>query len=97
VPAAVVIIGNMRGSALAASSAALYPAIDAIDDSASMLWARVMRGMNSTENRVAPACAYRAARAGSESGSQNPIAAVPFWGGDSGTRTCSSTCACSST
>ncbi len=57
VPAAVVIIGNRRGSALAAISTALYPAIDAMDESASMLCARVMRGMNSIENSVAPACA----------------------------------------
>ena len=42
-PAAVINIGNMRGDAFAARSTPLYPAIVAIDDSASMLCARVMR------------------------------------------------------
>lgn len=50
----VAIVGNIRGSASAANSTALYPAIDAIEESASMLCARVMRGIISTERRLAP-------------------------------------------
>ena len=57
VPAAVISIGNIRGSVSAASSTPLYPAMVAIDDSASMLCARVMRGMSSIDNAVAPVCA----------------------------------------
>ena len=57
VPAAVVIIGNMFGSVGAAINTALYPAMEAIDESASIDCARVMRGTNSMENSVAPACA----------------------------------------
>ena len=54
VPAAVIIIGNIRGSLSAAIKTALYPATVAIDESASMLWARVIRGMSSIENAVTP-------------------------------------------
>ena len=59
VPAAVIIRGNIRGSSAAASSTALYPEMVAIDDSASMLWARVVRGISSTASRRAPAAAHR--------------------------------------
>ena len=44
VPAAVIIMGMNRLRALAAISAPLYPASDAIDVSASMLWARAVLG-----------------------------------------------------
>jgi hypothetical protein len=47
VPAAVVIIGKMRGVWFAASSTALYPARFAIELSASIDCARVMRGTSS--------------------------------------------------
>ena len=49
----------------------------AIDDSASMLWARVMRGMSSIENALAPRSATARAAAGSPSGSENPTRACP--------------------
>ena len=99
VPAAVVIIGNRRGRVFAASSTALYPAMDAMEDSASMLCARVMRGMNSIENSVAPARANCAARSGSPRGSQNPITAWRWFspGDGLGTRTWSRTWARSRT
>jgi len=54
VPAAVVNIGHILGSVLAASNTALYPQIVAMEESASMLCARVMRGISSTENDVTP-------------------------------------------
>src|SRR6202043_1973492 len=73
VPAAVVIIGKRRGRVLAARITALYPAIDAIEESASMLCAREMRGIISMEKRVAPAAANFAARSGFDKGSQKPI------------------------
>ncbi len=57
VPAAVVIMGKIRGEVSAASSTALYPQQVAMDESASMLCARVVRGMSSTEKAVTPACA----------------------------------------
>jgi len=73
VPAAVIIIGNIRGSASAASSTALYPAIVAMDDSASMLCARVMRGTISMEKRMAPFAATDWVRALSLNGSEKPM------------------------
>ena len=59
VPAAVIIIGNIRGSVSAAMSTALYPAMVAIEDSASMLCARVILGISSIENAVTPRAASR--------------------------------------
>ena len=78
VPAAVISIGNIRGRWLAASSTPLYPAIVAIDDSASMLWARVMRGISSIENAVTPACASVRIASGAPSGSAKPITTCPL-------------------
>src|SRR6266850_5878512 len=52
VPAAVVSMGSNLGSSAAPSSTALYPAIVACDESASMDWARVMRGTNSMAKAV---------------------------------------------
>ena len=69
VPAAVIIMGNILGSMLAAKSTALYPAMVAIDESTSMLCARVMRGINSMANSVAPRSASRSTAAGFPSGS----------------------------
>ena len=57
VPAAVVIMGKIRGEVSAASNTALYPQQVAIDESASILCARVVRGMSSTEKAVTPAWA----------------------------------------
>ena len=72
-PAAVVIIGNKRGSASAASSTALYPQMVPIDESASMLCARVVRGINSTENDVTPVAATSSIVSIAPSGRRNPI------------------------
>jgi len=47
VPAAVINIGKYFPSRLAASNTALYPAMFACDDNASMDCARVMRGTSS--------------------------------------------------
>ena len=49
----------------------------AIDDSASMLWARVMRGISSIENALTPRSATACAAAGSPSGSEKPMMACP--------------------
>src|ERR1700730_11291985 len=54
VPAAVVSMEKNFGSASAAISTALYPDMVAIEESASMLCARVVRGINSTEKEVTP-------------------------------------------
>ena len=51
VPAAVVIMGKMRGRVSATTMTALYPAMEAMAERASMLWARVVRGMSSTAKR----------------------------------------------
>ena len=77
VPAAVISIGNIRGSAFAASRTPLYPAIVAIDESASMLCARVMRGISSIENSVAPVGARSRMACGAPSGSANPMTVCP--------------------
>jgi hypothetical protein len=53
VPAAVISMGKIFGNASAPSSTPRYPAMVAIDDSASMLCARVMRGISSMEKRNA--------------------------------------------
>ena len=57
VPAAVIIIGKARPNSLAASTTALKPARLACEDSTSMTWARVMRGMNSMAKALTPAAA----------------------------------------
>ena len=57
VPAAVVIIGKKRPASRAASSAAAYPATLACDESASIAWARVIRGIASIAKLVTPAAA----------------------------------------
>src|SRR3954471_14485976 len=77
VPAAVISIGNMRGRWSAAMRTPLYPAIVAIDESASMLCARVIRGISSIENAIAPASASVRIASGVPSGSANPITVWP--------------------
>ena len=87
VPAAVIIIGNIRGAALAASRTALYPTIVAIDDRTSIDWARVIRGINSSENEVTRRSASTAIGLGSHSGSHSAIRiwfACNCWGTVSG-------------
>jgi len=54
VPAAVVSIGKMRGKVSAAMMTALYPQMVPIEESASILCARVDRGINSTAKEVTP-------------------------------------------
>ena len=77
VPAAVISIGKIFGSDIAASNTARYPAMVAIDDSASMLCARVMRGINSIERKESPARARSDTSRGEVSGSPNPITVWP--------------------
>ena len=76
-PAAVVIMGKIRGRVSATISTALYPAIEAIDDNASMLWARVVRGINSTANAVTPVCANCCTASAEPSGRINPTSNWP--------------------
>ena len=73
VPAAVVSIGKIRGKVSAAISTALYPQIVPIDESASMLCARVVRGINSTANEVTPVAAISWIVFRFPSGRKNPI------------------------
>ena len=75
-PAAVIINGNIWGRLLAASSTASYPAIVAIDDSTSIVWARVTRGTRSKENAETPFAAWRCALWGAHSGSKTPTNTV---------------------
>jgi len=75
VPAAVVSIGKILGNASAAITTALYPAIVAMEESASMLCARVVRGINSTEkavNRMEAICWIVSSE---PNGRKNPISA----------------------
>ena len=72
VPAAVVSMGKMRGWQSAAISTALYPQAVPIEESASMLWARVVRGINSTENAVTPARAISCTTSAEPNGRRNP-------------------------
>ena len=73
VPAAVMNMGNMRGSVSAASSTALYPPMLAIELSASMLCAREIRGISSMANRLMLFSARDRAASNAVSGSENPI------------------------
>ena len=54
VPAAVVSMGKSFGSVSAAMITALYPQTVAIEESASIDCARVVRGISSTEKAIAP-------------------------------------------
>ena len=55
VPAAVVIIGKKRPTSRAATRVAAYPATLACEESASIAWARVIRGIASIAKLVTPA------------------------------------------
>ena len=68
VPAAVTSIGKKRGAVFAASSTALYPATVACDESASIGWARVMRGSRMRLNAVILRAASCCTSAGSAPG-----------------------------
>ena len=77
VPAAVMNIGNIFGSVSAARRTALYPATVAIDDRASMLWARVIRGISSIEKLVTPRSAISRAASAADRGSERPMMVCP--------------------
>jgi hypothetical protein len=77
VPAAVIIMGNIFGSALAAIRTASYPAMLAMDESASMVWARVMRGTSSMAKKETPAPARSAHSRSDVSGSPKPMRIWP--------------------
>jgi hypothetical protein len=77
VPAAVMSIGNMRGSSDADSSTALYPATVAIADSTSMLCARVMRGISSTAKALTPVAAISCTVRGEARGRRKPMSVCP--------------------
>ena len=77
VPAAVIIIGKSFGNARAARRTASYPAMLAMEESTSMLCARVMRGTSSSANSVAPVAAILAFSAVAVSGSPMPIKTWP--------------------
>jgi len=57
IPAAVMNIGKYLGSSTAARSTPLYPAMLAIEERVSMLWARVVLGMASVAKAVTPRAA----------------------------------------
>ena len=78
VPAAVMRSGNIFGSRAAARRTALYPAIVAIEERASMACARVERGTSSIANAVTPASRNGRRLSGSSSGRRKPITAAPF-------------------
>ena len=69
VPAAVISMGNIRGNKSAAISTALYPAIVAIEESTSILCARVILGNNSSAKAVIPVPARVRQLSGSLKGS----------------------------
>ena len=73
VPAAVIIMGNIRGEASAAGSTALYPATVAIDDNTSIDCHRVMRGNSSKANVVMRRSASAAIGRGSDRGSHGQL------------------------
>ncbi len=73
VPAAVISMGNIFGSVVAASSTARYPAMVAIDESASMLCARVMRGISSMAKYDTPVRARSGISRAAVKGSPKPI------------------------
>ena len=67
----------MRGSVPAARRTALYPAMVAMDDSTSMLCARVIRGISSSANAVTPREAMSRTVSGAPSGSAMPMTTCP--------------------
>ena len=77
VPAAVMNMGKSLGEASAAASTALYPAMVAMELSASILWARVVRGMSSMEKTVSLRSASSFMISGWASGSVKEIRVVP--------------------
>ena len=88
VPAAVIINGKMRGSRNAAITAAWYPASVAIDESTSMSWARLMRGIASSRKAVTPPSTSARTSAGSPAGSSTPTRIAPrfSWPDEAGVR-----------
>ena len=78
VPAAVVSIGKMRGNVSAAMITALYPQIVPIEESASMLCARVVRGINSTAKEVTPVFASCCNSSSFPIGRRNPTIVCPL-------------------
>ena len=77
VPAAVISIGKSRGSTPAALMTALYPATVAMEESASIDWARLMRGTNSMLKRVTWRAMAVASAEGASSGRRKPMTAAP--------------------
>src|SRR5438874_12706196 len=77
VPAAVVSIGKILGRVSAAIKTALYPQMVPMDESASMLCARVVRGTSSTEKEVTPVSAICCTTSTDPNGRKNPISACP--------------------
>jgi len=77
VPAAVINIGKIFGSERAASSTASYPEIVAMEERASILWARVIRGISSMARKVTPAAARSEPSLAAVSGSPNPMTVCP--------------------
>ncbi len=95
VPAAVMNSGKKRGSRVAASSTQRYPATSACEVSASIDWARLIRGTSSMANAVTWACARARTTSSSAPGEQKPRVTAPglslaTTSGRSG-RTCRST------
>ena len=77
VPAAVIISGNIFGNSTATRITARYPATQPIELSTSMLWALVIRGINSSANSEMPRSAARLMNCASPSGSHMPTMICP--------------------
>ncbi|ORW70770.1 hypothetical protein AWC23_16175 [Mycobacterium saskatchewanense] len=77
VPAAVVIIGKNRVEHSAAHSTALSPATLAWEESASIVWARDIRGTDSIAKPVTPASRSRSPTSGRVRGARKPIRRAP--------------------
>ncbi len=76
-PAAVVSIGKNRVDSLAASTTALYPATLACEDSASITWAREIRGIASTAKACTPRCFSAPIWLSALRGAKKPISVCP--------------------
>ena len=77
-PAAVVSMGKIFGNVSAAMSTALYPQMVPMDESASMLCARVERGINSMENEMTPLAAISCKGPSAPRGRRNPMSTWPW-------------------
>ena len=79
VPAAVINNGKNFGDNSAATNEARYPAHNACEVSASIDWAREIRGTISSENAVTPAATAASIESTEPVGDKNEIVIAPFF------------------